>query len=109
MQSRRADSTEQAWLNLIDQLPCIVCELYHGVDDSPAEIHHIEGKTKPNAHLRTIKLCANHHRIQDTHHPKRWLSIHADGKSIFGDRYAPEPELLDLQRHKVAGIKLHLV
>lgn len=109
MQSRKADSTEQAWLDLIEQLPCIVCELFHGVDDSPAEIHHIEGKTKPNAHLRTIKLCSNHHRHSDTHHPKRWLSLHGDGKFRFRDRYVHELELLDLQRHKVAELTLRIV
>lgn len=109
MQSRKADSTEKVWLNLIGQLPCIVCEMFHGADDTPAEIHHIDGKTKPNAHLKTIKLCAKHHRHKDNSHPKRWMSRHGDGKFKFQTRYIHELGLLDLQRHKVAELKMMLV
>jgi hypothetical protein len=45
----------------IVELGCIACRVM-GFADTPAEIHHIDGKTKPNAHFLTIPLCPPHHR-----------------------------------------------
>ena len=104
MKSRTADTEEKAWLDCLEQLPCIVCEFFHGEDDTPAETHHIDGKTKPKAHLKTIRLCDKHHRHKDNRHPKRWLSRHGDGKRIFQDRYLHEMKLLELQGKRVSEL-----
>ena len=109
MQSRKADKEEKKWLNFLEQLPCIICDFYYCEPDTPAETHHFEGKTKPKAHLKTIRLCHRHHRIKDNHHPKRWVSVHGDGKFKFQDRYMPLPDLLKLQTERVGVLKRNTV
>lgn len=61
MKSHSATKEEKEWMDAIVQLGCIVCRLHLGVK-TPAEVHHIDGKVKPGAHLNTIPLCPNHHR-----------------------------------------------
>jgi len=109
MQSRKANKEERAWLDLIEQLPCLVCDVYHHIDDTPAETHHINGRTKPQAHLKTIRLCANHHRLKDNHHPKKYVSRHGDGKALFQGRYTHEMRLLEIQEVKVAELLANIV
>ena len=99
--SRKALAHEAEWLGLIEQLPCIVCEVFHDEYDTPAETHHIDGQTKPDAHLKTIRLCTKHHSQKDNTRPKRWLSRHGDGKTIFQNRYFHEMDLLKLQQERV--------
>jgi len=109
MQSRSPTAEEKEWLNLLAQMPCIVCSECHGVHDSPAEIHHINGKTRKNAHLKTIALCSKHHRHKDNNHPSRWISRHGDGRTIFQEKYMNEYALLDRQREAVAKMRLNIV
>jgi hypothetical protein len=45
----------------IVQLGCIAC-IVMGVEETPAEVHHVYGKTAPDAHFWTIPLCPSHHR-----------------------------------------------
>jgi hypothetical protein len=109
MQSRKADKEEKIWLNLIAQLPCIVCDFYYCETDSPAETHHLEGKTKPKAHLKTIRLCHKHHRVKDNNNPQRWVSLHGDGKNKFKKRYMDLAILLKMQVTKVEELKSSIV
>jgi len=77
-------------MDSICQLGCIVCRL-HLDCETPAEVHHIDGKTKPEAHLKTIPLCFHHHREgvnNDT-----YVSRHPY-KAEFVKRYGTEEELL---------------
>ena len=76
------------------QLGCIVCRLYHGAKDSPAEIHHLDGKTKHNAHYRVIPLCAHHHRQGDEYAPSIHSVAGKYGYSDFKERYATVEALL---------------
>lgn len=99
--TRKATKTEQAWLSLLAQLPCLICQLYHHIYDSPSEIHHIDGQTKPDCHRKTLALCNKHHRHKDNDTPKKWVSRHGDGKSCFESRYMPENGLLKVQIHLV--------
>ena len=73
---------------------CCICRWFYGVM-TPAAIHHIDGKTKPDAHLLTIGLCPKHHQQPDNNKPKRWQSRHGDGRAAFEREYAPELELLE--------------
>lgn len=104
MKGRAATAEEREWLDLVAQSPCLICKHFHDAPDSPAEIHHLDGKTVEGAHKRTIALCARHHRYADTAYPKRWISRHRDGKHAFEERYIPEEALLALQaleNHKI--------
>ena len=102
---RKPTVLEQDWLNHSFQIPCLACRLFHNVEDSPAEYHHINGKTKPGAHFAGFSLCSKHHRISDTIHPKRWVSRHGDGKRIFQDRYMPEGAFLKEQQKQVLALR----
>jgi hypothetical protein len=105
MNGRTPTKDEKIWLEKCQQIPCIVCAMFHGIADSPAEIHHTDGQQKPNAHLKTLSLCTRHHRISDNRHPKRWISRHGDGKLLFQSRYMPERELLEYQALQVRSLE----
>ena len=109
MNGRTPTAVEREWLAKVLQVPCVVCSEFHGVLDSPAEIHHTNGQTKPDAHLKTLSLCSNHHRISDTRHPKRWISRHGDGRRIFESRYIPEKALLEIQADKIKKLEENIV
>lgn len=48
-------------MDAITQLGCVVCrEQLEQL--TPAEVHHLDGKTVEGAHFRTIPLCYYHHR-----------------------------------------------
>ncbi len=107
--SRTPTKAEADWIALCVQIPCLACSQFAGIPDSPAEYHHTRGKTDPGAHLDGFSLCARHHRISDTQHPKRWISRHGDGKRLFEARYCPEGQFLAMQRQAVEALKRCLV
>ena len=77
-------------MDSISNFGCIVCKLFYQCD-SPAEIHHIDGKTKPEAHLKTIPLCFRHHR--EGVNNELYVSRHPF-KHEFEERYGTEEILL---------------
>lgn len=91
MKGRKPSAAEKLWMNKVSDIGCIVC-LNNGIE-SPAEIHHLDGRTKEGAHFHTIGLCARHHRLADNH-PKDWISRHGDGVKAFEREYGTENELL---------------
>lgn len=85
-------------MDAVTAIGCIVCR-EHLAEYTPAEIHHIEGKTKPGAHFKTIPLCFLHHRSgQDTH---LFTSRHPY-KKRFQQRYGTEAELLERVKELVS-------
>tara|TARA_R110002012_G_scaffold239868_1_gene413939 strand:- start:170 stop:421 length:252 start_codon:yes stop_codon:yes gene_type:complete len=78
-------------MDSVSQLGCIVCRLqgFYGV---PAEIHHIEGKTKLDTHFKVLPLCFEHHRMGSDKEP---ISRHPY-KKRFVDAYGSEEELLQV-------------
>ena len=58
--SKPPNKKEKEHMDKVQQLGCIVCKLERGIY-SPAEIHHIVGKTK-RSHMRVLPLCYRHHR-----------------------------------------------
>jgi hypothetical protein len=67
MQGRTPTKAEAAWMSKARQLGCIICikERKTAPWATPPEytaIHHIEGKTKPEAHFLTLPLCPAHHQ-----------------------------------------------
>jgi len=89
MQGRTPTAEEKRWLNAISELGCIVCWNEKGIR-SPASPHHIDGKTKPGAHLLTIPLCGPHHQVKGS----GWETRHHN-KTRFEAAYGTEAELLD--------------
>jgi hypothetical protein len=97
---RTPNKEESLWMDRIVQVGCIVCRIFKQVE-SPAEIHHLDGKTKPEAHKRTLPLCPCHHRIPG----KGWVS-RADGKKAFEAEYLPEDDLLEITQALVTEMVL---
>ena len=88
MKGRTPTKSERQWMNAICQIGCIVCRNEYGVF-SPAVPHHMDGKTKEGAHLKTIPLCGAHHQTGEgciSRHPY---------KARFEAEYGTEEELLE--------------
>jgi hypothetical protein len=93
---RTPTAPEQAYLDAVASLGCIICLLYLHLD-SPAEIHHVEGKTDEGCHFLILPLCPPHHR-----HPGNGKYVsRADGKKLFEETYMPEHDLIIVVRRAV--------
>ena len=75
------------------QLGCIVCLLHYDAPHTPCEIHHIDGKTRDDAHQRTLGLCHGHHRAGQGTEP--FISRHPY-KARWEAAYGTEEFLLDV-------------
>ncbi len=91
MKGRTPTAAEKRYMAQSCALGCIVCWMTEGVQ-SPASPHHLEGKTKPGAHFRSIPLCFEHH--QSGVNSDRYVSVHP-WKAEFYRRYGSEQELLN--------------
>lgn len=92
MKGRTPNAQEKQFMDRMCQLGCLVCRKYYGVQ-SPCSFHHMDGRTKPGAHLHGYGLCGHHHQIADSQKPKRWISRHGDGRKAFEDAYGSEMDL----------------
>lgn len=91
MKGRNPNKQEKMWMDSISRVGCIVCNIFYDCH-TPAEIHHIDGKTKPEAHLKTIPLCYRHHREGVKN--DLYVSRHPF-KHEFEERYGTEENLLE--------------
>lgn len=76
------------WSRLVSVVGCIACRI-DGTPTNHCSIHHIDGRTKPGAHLNVLPLCARHHQTGGTEAP----SIHP-WKRRFEDKYGTQEHLL---------------
>jgi|TARA_R110000850_G_scaffold206196_1_gene332438 hypothetical protein len=97
MKGRTPTVEEKKWMSAISDFGCVVCKKFLGVT-SPAEIHHIDGKTKPEAHFNSIPLCYLHHRAGEDN--ERFTSRHPS-KAKFVERYGAEHDLREYVREKI--------
>lgn len=88
MKGRTPTAKEKEWMDSIREVGCIACIRMgfikpYSVPTEYTAIHHIEGKTKPDAHFLTIPLCPNHHQhgIDAVHINKRSF------EKKFGNQY----------------------
>ena len=89
MKSHTPTAEEREWMGAIVEMGCCVCLREMDVQ-TPAEVHHLMGKTKRGSHLLTIPLCYAHHRSGLTN--DRVTSRHPF-KNRFEDRYGSEQDL----------------
>lgn len=97
--SRYRTVAERRHLDAVAALGCIVCDVFHNRPGTPATIHHIRdgygmGQRAPDA--ETIPLCGVHHQTGG-----HGVAYHA-GAETWVERYAPERELLELVRQRLA-------
>ena len=88
------NKAERLHLSRVADLGCIVCRLEFGIEDSPAECHHIRTGQghKRASYLETIPLCPLHHRTGG-----HSVAYHA-GARAWEAKYGTELELLEAVR-----------
>ena len=74
---RAATAAERRHMAKVAQMGCIVCSHCHGVDGTPAEVHHVRvshgwGRS---SHMLTIPLCPEHHKGK--------TGVHSHGRAEF--------------------------
>ncbi len=99
MKGRTPTVEERRVMDAIAQIGCIAC-LKDGQANPWISLHHIDGRTKPGAHLLVLPLCAPHHQQDDTD-PLQRPSVHGR-KATFTARYGTE---LDLHAECIAMVK----
>jgi hypothetical protein len=88
---RKPTADEARYLDDVASLGCIICLLYLNIKDSPAEIHHVDGKTKEGCHYKVIPLCTPHHRGEGS---SKGYSSRADSRRAFEKAYMSERDLI---------------
>jgi hypothetical protein len=101
VKGRTPTAQEKQWMDDVQSLGCIVCRR-HGRTETPAEIHHIDGKTKQGAHFHVLPLCYFHHRQGSD--SELFTSRHPY-KRRFEERYGPEMELLFIVEEMVMKLR----
>lgn len=91
MKGHPPTADEARFMSAIADLGCIACRKdgWHNPDVS---VHHIDGRTKPGAHLLVLPLCAGHH--QDGTGPNPTLIAVHPYKARFEERYGAQRALL---------------
>ena len=87
MKGRTPTKAEKKWMNAICEYGCIVCWNEFGFQ-SRAVPHHMDGKTKPGAHFKTIPLCGEHHQTGDY-----GTALH-EGRVAWEKKYGTQEQLL---------------
>lgn len=90
MKGRTPSVAERRFHDRLASLGCIACRI-DGNHNPMVSIHHIDGRTKPGAHMRVLPLCAGHH--QDGCGIPGLIAVHPY-KRRFEDRYGSQYELL---------------
>lgn len=80
MPKRRATKREQAHLQRIRALPCVLCDMLGQAQQFPTSVHHIrtgQGMSERASHYLTIPLCND---------PQRRGGCHQGDEGVHGDR-----------------------
>jgi len=100
LKGRTPTKKEEEHMRKARELGCMACIVkgYAQPHEVPSEyiaIHHIDGKTKPEAHFKTIGLCPEHHQ-----HGK--LAVHGH-RADFNETFGTEYELLEIANKMLYG------
>jgi len=91
MKGRRVTAEQlRFWDLLAREVGCIASRL-DGIQDDQVSIHHIDGRTKPNAHWLVLPLSAGNHQ-DGTGGPGR-IAVHPH-KARFEEKYGRQIDLL---------------
>lgn len=91
MKGRPPTADEARFMDAIAALGCIAC-LKDGWHNSDVSVHHIDGRTKPGAHLLVLPLCAGHHQHGTGPNPTL-IAVHPY-KARFEESYGAQLALL---------------
>lgn len=91
MKGRTPTKAERELHHAIAGLGCIACHI-DGRENPFVAIHHIDGRTKPDAHKKVLPLCGPHHQQDDTD-PLGRIAVHPN-KARFEGKYGSQYALL---------------
>lgn len=92
MKGRTPNRAEKAWHDLLaSNIGCPACFKETGSRNTYVSIHHMDGRTKPDAHWKVLPLCAGHH--QNGYGPVPMPAVHGRLRE-FEQRYGTELDLL---------------
>ncbi|SER37329.1 MULTISPECIES: Ref family recombination enhancement nuclease [Pseudomonas] len=77
--------------SLASHVGCIACRHDYDEFNGYVSIHHMDGRTKPDAHYLVLPLCAGHH--QDGYGQPGMIAVHPY-KARFESRYGKQIRLL---------------
>jgi len=92
MKGKTPTKAEKHFHDRLASLGCIACYL-DGRYMEEVSIHHIDGRTKPGAHLKVLPLCSGHH--QDGTGVPGLVAVHP-WKARFEKLYGKQSEILEL-------------
>lgn len=90
MKGCKPTAAEKRLHDQLATLGCIACRM-DGVYQPVVSIHHIDGRTKPGAHMKVLPLCAGHH--QDGTGIPGLIAVHP-WKARFEAAYGKQLDLL---------------
>ncbi|RKS87309.1 phage RecA-dependent nuclease [Orbus hercynius] len=92
---------EQFHDDICQHVGCLACWLEGRFNDY-VSVHHIDGRTKPDAHWLVLAPCGNHHQIGSG-----CEAIHKN-KARFVKQYGTEMELYKMQVEILLDKKIHV-
>lgn len=92
MKGKTPAAAEKRFHDQIASLGCIACFI-DGRYVEEVSIHHVDGRTKPGAHMNVLPLCAGHH--QDGTGVPGLVAVHP-WKARFEKMYGKQSEILKL-------------
>lgn len=92
MKGATPTAAESRFHDQLASLGCIACFM-DGRRNMEVSIHHIDGRTKPGAHMKVLPLCAGHH--QDGTGIPGLIAVHP-WKRRFEKQYGKQMEILQL-------------
>lgn len=101
MKGRNRTAAEKRFHDQLASLGCIACRL-DGTHNPVVSIHHINGRTRPGAHMQVLPLCAGHH--QDGTGWPGLIAVHP-WKRRFEDKYGTQEQLLERCNKLLEGDK----
>lgn len=72
---------------LASRIGCVACRM-DGIFNDYVSIHHLDGRTKPDAHWKVLPLCGSHHQDDGMA-----IAVHPH-KAMFETRYGKQMDLL---------------
>lgn len=87
MKGRARSAEEEKLHDRIAALGCVACR-QDGVFNTYVSIHHVHGRTRPDAHKHVLPLCHPHHQGDDTA-----LAVHQN-KTQWEARYGKQDDLV---------------
>jgi len=88
MKGRTVSVEQKRFHTRLASLGCVACRA-HGRINTYVSVHHIDGRTKPDAHWLVLPLCASHHQDDGS----GVIAVHP-WKARFETEYGKQRDLL---------------